>query len=933
MAGRISEPIGRDEELAALGQLLAAREAPARILLLEGDAGIGKTTIWREGRREAARLGYRVLSCASDGAETPLAFTGLRDLLGGPFDDVAGALPPPQRHALELALLREELPGPPPEQGTVAVACLSTLRLLAARTPILLAVDDVHWLDAASAALLRYVLRRLGTEPVAVLLATRPGEHDPLQLGRLEPERVRMVELGSLTVGALGRILHERLGYTYPRPTLQRIHAVSGGNAFYALELAHALGASTKPLAPGMPLPVPGNLRQLVKDRLAALPARTFEVLVIASALSRPTVELIAAAFDADPAPLLDAAVDANVIEVDGDAVRFAHPLFAATVHRLAGVGVREVHARLADVVTDAEERARHLALATAERSDRVARIVEDGASAALARGSPATAAELAAHALRLTPLAEAVASERRALAEVDYRFAAGDTVTASSLLEELVAQMKAGPARARLMSRQARLHHFGRDIGGSVTLLDRALDEAGGDIALRGEIEEGLAWGLFLARKDIAAAADHARSAAALAEQRGDDAALAEGLAAQAAAEFVLGRAWRETMGRALSLEGAMLGLRVLRYPSFAFGYCLGCADELDAAREVFEDLLRRAEHDGDESSAPSILNHLTLIEALAGRWDAAIGHAEDGYIRALESGQHPTQASILAKTALIAARRGAADEARETAWQALAREGGRALDPAQPEEVLARGGETAVWTLGFLELSLGNPEGADRFLGPMTKALLAAGVQEPGEVRCLPDEIEALVQLGRFDEAEELLAPFEAWAQRLERASTLGAAGRCRGLLSAARGDRDGALVALEAAAGWHVITPLPFERARTLLALGLVQRRARRRRAARETLNGALAIFEELGAELWTEQTQAELGRIGGRTPSSGELTPTERGIAELVAEGKTNKEVAARLVVTDRTIESALTQIYRKLDVRSRTELARRLASAE
>jgi DNA-binding CsgD family transcriptional regulator len=366
--------------------------------------------------------------------------------------------------------------------------------------------------------------------------------------------------------------------------------------------------------------------------------------------------------------------------------------------------------------------------------------------------------------------------------------------------------------------------------------------------------------------------------------------------------------------MGRALALEDATLELRVLGQPRFAYGYCLSCADELDAARAEFSELRRRAAEQGDESALPSLLNHLALIECLAGRLDLSAGLADESYVLALEGGHVPTQASSLAKRAMVAARQGEIDVARETAERSLALAG---------EDAVFRGGETAIWTLGFLELSVGNPDAAHRRLGPLVDAVLAAGIQEPGEIRCLPDEIEALVELGRVEEAEALLGRLEGWAERLGRPSALGAAGRCRGLLL----EGPAALAALEHAASHD---EPPFEHARTLLALGAAQRRARRRRAARETLEAACASFDALGAALWAAKARRELGRIGGRPPSSGELTPAERRVAELVAEGRTNQEVAAALVLSVHTVESALTQAYRKLGVRSRTELARRFA---
>ena len=909
--------IGRDDELETVRSLLTSPGSLPRVLVLEGEAGIGKTTLLGAGVADARSRGFAVLECSATGAETQLSFAALRDLVDGVFDAIADDLPPPRRRALAITLLREEPAGRPPDPGAIGVSLLTALRLLAARGPLLLAVDDVQWLDPGSAAPLSYVLRRLRDEPIAVLLSLRAeaGEGWPPLLEHVPPEHLAEIRLGPVSLGSLGRILRERLDVTFPRPTLQRLHAAAGGNPFFALESARAVGRGGAPLRIGAPLPVPATLRVLVRERLVALPADTQEGLLVASALARADLGLVGAALARDATPVLDAAVDANIAAIDGDAVRFVHPLFAAAVYgRAPAAARRDVHRRLAEVVPDREERARHLALATEAPDKRVAQSVEDAAAAAYARGSPAAAAELIGQARRLTPARSVQDARRRARSAVDYEFAAGDTARSATLLEEMLAEAPAGPQRAQLLSRQARVRHFADDIGASVELLHAALAEAGDEAALRAEIEESLAWSLLLMRRDVPAAAEHASSAARWAERAGDSAALAQALAAEALTSFALGAEWEETMHRALSLEAATQDLRVLGQPAFAYGYCLSCADDLDRARAVFEALRRRAAEQGDESAMPSLLNHLALVECLAGRLDLSASLADESYVLALEGGHVPTQASALAKRAMVAARQGETDAARATADRALALAG---------DDALARGGETAIWTLGFVELSVGDPGAADRRLRPLVDAILASGIQEPGEIRCLPDEIEALIQLARIEEAEALLITLEGWAQRLRRPSALGAAERCRGLLL----DGPAALLALERAAGRG---GPPFEHARTLLALGAAQRRARRRSAARQTLEAARASFDALGAAQWAAKARDELGRIGGRPPSSGELTPAERRVADLVAEGRTNQEVATALVVSVHTVESALTQAYRKLGVRSRTELARRFA---
>ena len=237
------------------------------------------------------------------------------------------------------------------------------------------------------------------------------------------------------------------------------------------------------------------------------------------------------------------------------------------------------------------------------------------------------------------------------------------------------------------------------------------------------------------------------------------------------------------------------------------------------------------------------------------------------------------------------------------------------------------------AAWALGFLELSLGRPAEAHDHLGPLVAQTRAASIREPGELRFFPDEFEALIALGRLEEAEELLEWFEERAVALDRPSARAAAARCRGLIASRGAEFDRAVASFQDALLQHERVPMPFERARTLLALGSAQRRAKQKRAARESLQDALTVFEQLGAAIWAERARKELGRIGGRAAGSGQLTAAERRVAELVAEGRTNKEVAAELVVTVRTVESTLTKAYAKLGVRSRTELAHSLRARQ
>jgi DNA-binding NarL/FixJ family response regulator len=276
---------------------------------------------------------------------------------------------------------------------------------------------------------------------------------------------------------------------------------------------------------------------------------------------------------------------------------------------------------------------------------------------------------------------------------------------------------------------------------------------------------------------------------------------------------------------------------------------------------------------------------------------------------------------AFVLASRALVEAHLGRVQAARQAAETAFGLS-------EQTNAVLVR--RIAAWALGHLALSLGEPADAHAYLGVMVAETRAVGICEPGEMRFFPDDIEALIALGQLEDAESTSAFYQECATSAGRPSALAAAARCRGLLADANGDLEHALEALHESTLRYSEVPIPLERARTLLALGSVRLRARQKRAARESLQEALADFQRLGAAIWAERTQAELTRIGGRAPSDGSLTVREQRVAELVAEGRTNREVAAELCITERTVEGHLSRIYPKLGVRSRTGLVRRMA---
>jgi DNA-binding CsgD family transcriptional regulator len=500
-----------------------------------------------------------------------------------------------------------------------------------------------------------------------------------------------------------------------------------------------------------------------------------------------------------------------------------------------------------------------------------------------------------------------------------------GDASLARSVLEQAVDLSTAGPARGRVLL----------DLGMGLAEIDgwreawavfeAARGEAGDDLALRALVEQNLGY-VWLFRGDLSASERHAREALQLAEELQDPRVMAEAFQAYPFVEFLLGRGIdQELLDRGIALEGHMEGefkSHVLR-PSFVVGQLLKCTDRLDEARRTLHELMADAVAHGVETAVPQIRYHLAELECRAGDWDAAMEHALESRAAAERNRMGPMASEGHFAVGLVEAHLGRADPARAAALEGL-----RVAEAAG--EIFLMIPNVAV--LGFLELSLANVAEADAHLSRALELSDAMGVREPEFYRLVPDEVEALVALGRLDDAEALLVPFEDAGRNGHRAWTIATGARCRALVSAAQGDLEAASAAADEAVREHDRLPLPFELGRTLLVRGAVERRAKRKKEARDTLTRALGIFDGLGAALWSEKTRAELARIGGRAPSSSlDLTPSEERVAALVAAGSTNREVADALFISIHTVEANLKRIYRKLDVRSRTELASRFRS--
>jgi predicted ATPase len=449
--------IGRESELAILHRFLDSILTGPSALLLSGDPGIGKTTVWKEGLAGAVERGHRTLSCSPVEAETRLSYTVLGDLVEPVLDESLPTLPEPQRAALEVALLRSPRTGGRADQRAVSLAVLGCIRAVASTTPVVVAIDDAQWMDLPSARVLQFVVRRLRDEPIGVMTAVRrsDGDVDPLAVGLAFPEeRVRDLHVGPLSLDDIERVIQETVGEGFPRTTLLRIHEMSGGNPFFAQEIALALLRRGDEVGAGERLPIPDRLQELIEHRLEGLPGGTVEALEVVSALSSPTLETVAAAIAPSPIDArLDPAIENGVASIAGDRVGFTHPLLASAVYqRTPLVRRRQLHARLATIVHDPEERARHLALSVDGPDVAVAGALEEAASLAGSRGAPQSAAELWEMARRATPKDRGEDLVRRTHQAGLAHYECGDTSLARSVLEQAVDLSMAGPARARVL-------------------------------------------------------------------------------------------------------------------------------------------------------------------------------------------------------------------------------------------------------------------------------------------------------------------------------------------------------------------------------------------------------------------------------------------------------------------------------------------------
>lgn len=900
--------VGRERELEAVDALLDGAEARMRALVIEGEPGIGKTTVWRRGVELARSAEALVLTAAPAETEQAMPFAALGDLLSPLLDEAPRRLPGPLRAALDTALQRRAADSAP----DVAAVSRATMELLrSGATLMVVALDDVQWLDPPSERALEFSLRRLVEFPVRVLVARRSDRAlpAPLDLERALPfERIATLRLGPLTLTELDELVRERLDLRLSRPQLARLREVSGGNPLFALEIARA-GTRDE-------MRVPPSLSVAIEQRLAQLPAQARETVLLAATMRQPAVPEIERATETTEGLAL--ALEHGIVVLEEERIRFAHPLLASVAYQSATPWERRAaHRRLAAVSSDEVERAEHEAAATTEPDEQVARGLESAAGAAARRGAPGTASDLLEASARLTQAGESE-RRRRLLLAADHAVAAGDAGRARSILEGLARETASGPERAAVLYRLA--DTIGDTLEEPIRLCEEALVEARTDAALQAEIHFALATFTWLAG-DLARATRHVESVARLAHETGDERLEAVAIGELCHAQVVLGEPWsRSAMERALEIERRTDIDDLSSAPSFQLAVISVYTDEHEVARSLLRDWLATLDLRGDEPGRASVLFRLAELELRAGNWGAALAHARHATELSRQSGIEQEQYVTSMMLGTVLAHLGQLDEA-----EALSRATIERAEAAGDRIVAHR----CAGALGLVALSRGDAEAALEWLAPALEEQRRIGTGELSIAGVAQNAIEAFVLAGRLAEALSAVELVEQKGASTGRAWHAVVAARGRALVAAEAGDLAAAETYAQAALEASERLPQPFERGRALLVAGQIERRLKHRAAARDLLTRALELFDEVGAAVWAERAAAELARIPGRGRASSELTETERRVAELVAEGLSNKEVAARLFVTVRTVEANLTKVYAKLGVRSRTELASRL----
>jgi DNA-binding CsgD family transcriptional regulator len=913
---------GREDALRVMDDVLVSGGSALAI----GDPGAGKSSLLRAAGQLAKVHRRTVLSVTPTQFDQGLPFAGLAELIGQLPVGADSGLPGPQRRALAVALQRAEPDGREVDALAVPLAVRGLLTQLTESSPVALVIDDLQWLDQASMGCLSFALRRISVEPrrLGVLVATRP---DPAagadDLIRCLAAPRHQLSLPPLADWAIGQLLRTRLGPRWTPPMSAGVARASGGNPFLALEIARAMQADLLDRRGGVRhghdpvFPVPPSLAELLRERVARLPQDAREVLLLVSAAGRLTVaQLRGIVEEARLWPALEAAADADVALIGAKSVvAFTHPLLASAIYDAAAPAERRrAHSVLADCLADQVERARHRSRSVIVPDETAAVELERAAEVSLGRGARPLAGELLAGAALVTPSeADTAASLRRWLHAVSAYTDAGDQVAALGALAKTSGLAVTPEQQAQVLARRVRLSD---QCSGMRSLAEQALRLAPEGTEVRAEIlldlctvhrmegngEDALRLGRMAAE-------------AAAAVKRPDIQLMA--LNERLACELHWGKGRpgqsKRDIERLVSSSARDLPPGQL---AWSHGFFAAWNDE--TAEEHVREGIKSAVHAGRYGDLSDLYICLVLVLIRASR----VRDAQAALDEADRSGGW-TMSSLQEDMARVLVREyaGDLDGARELARAAAAR---------------SRTSGSAYWRcgflaqLGFIETSARNWQAALEALREVAEIFASTKLVDLEQLLWGVDYADAALQAGADHDVEVAIAV-------LRRQGTSGrpeaavAADRCQALLGAARGDVDAALSALRGVVE-RPGAECPFEAARSRLALGQVYRRAGYKGRAGEVLNAAATAFAELGVPRWAQRARDEAGRVG-LYPTTSVLTATERRVAELVGSGRSNQETAAELFMSVKTVEANLTRIYRKLSVRSRTELASRSSKVE
>lgn len=912
---------GREAECARLdGLVKASRNGESSALVIRGEPGVGKSALLRYATDCAT--GLTTIVTRGLESESELPFAGLADLVRSLHDALA-RIPPVQAAVLAGAVAL----GPPVEGDRFAV-CAATLSLLAAAaesSPLLVIVDDVQWLDSGSAEAVLFAARRISAEGVLLLFAIREGEPSTLDLSDLP-----LLQVNGLSEGASMQLLADQTSARVVPRVAADLYKATEGNPLALIEISAQLTESQRAGFEALPDPLPSGpgLEHAFVRRLATLPGHTRLALLLAAASDSSDVGPVrrAMALLAIAPQALEAAESAGLITLDGADVRFHHPLIRSAIYQSAAArNRREAHRALA-LALDGEQavdrRTWHVAAAAEEPDESVAFALEQTALRSMARSGYAASAKAFARAARLTP--QPAGRTRRLLAAANSSYLAGRHNEALLYLDEGAVLVPGPRDHSEIQRLRAVIEMWAGSPMVAHELLmaeaESALSENPGAAAdLMAE-----AVGPCLMAGQVHKALSTAKRADALARQSSTETSLLV-CVMLAAALINSGEstAARHSLDESLS--------RFMNHgPESAQSAALLLASLLDVerydeARQLAAGAAANARAAGAVALLPYILAVHSEVEFRTGNWSTAYANASESVQLAKETGQGTTSAYSLVCLARVEAAQG-----RDADCVAHVRAAIEIARPHGTESIYAYAGAA----LGLLELGRGHPEQAAVHLDEVGRFTQSHGLGEPNVVQWQPDLIESLARIGRNTDALRALALLEKQAEHTKRSWALAAAARCRGYLA----DEATFESQFNQALALHQLMPTPFEIGRTQLCFGEVLRRHRRRVEARDHLYEALHAFERLGAEPWANRARTELSASGERSrkrdvAASRQLTPQELQIALAVAGGATNREAAAQLFLSPKTVEAHLSSVYAKLTIRSRSELARTFAKEQ